>query len=86
MKKKKFLSVALVAAMTATLLAGCGSGNSGDGGNAGNPGSGSAKGGKVHINVYRDCFNLPSPDSAQIKKVEDAFLIKKGEQLSVSSP
>jgi len=86
MKKKKFLSVALVAAMTATLMAGCGS--SSDGGNdGGNKGGATTGGQKVHINVYRDCFNLASSDTAQVKKVEDAinkYLDEKGANVEIS--
>lgn len=32
-----------------------------------------ASGDKVHINVYRACFNVGSPDSAQVAKVQDAI-------------
>lgn len=88
MKKKKFLSVALVAAMSASMLAGCGS-NAGDGGsgsgNSGNGGGGSN--GKVHINVYRACFNLAAADTAQVKKVENAinaYLDEKGKNIEIS--
>ena len=82
MKKKKFLSVALVAAMTASLLAGCGSGGSGDSGNGG-----SGSNGKVHINVYRAIFNLGQADEDQVKKVQDAinaYLDEKGKNIEIS--
>ena len=73
MKNKKFISVVLVAAMSAALLAGCGSG-SGDNGNGGNGGnSGNNAGGKQTIRLFRDCFNLGTPDSAEVKKVENAI-------------
>ena len=89
MKKKKFLSVALVAAMTASLLAGCGSGGSGDsgnGGNAGGNGGNAGSGDKVHINVYRATFNLAAADTNQVKKVEDAinaYLDEKGTNIEI---
>jgi len=87
MKKKKFLSVALVAAMTATLMAGCGSSSDSGNGGSSNKDGGAASGQKVHINVYRDCFNLASSDTAQVKKVEDAinkYLNEKGANVEIS--
>lgn len=75
MKFKKFLAVVLTAAMAASMLTGCGSkdqgtsGNSGNSGNAGNTGSD----GVVNINVTRACFNVGTPDAAQVQKVEDAI-------------
>jgi len=77
--KKKIFATMLVASMMAGLLAGCGStpadsGNSsgsGSGSTGGN--TGSASGDKVVINVNRNTFNLATPDSAQVKKVEDAI-------------
>jgi len=72
--KKKVLSTMLVAAMAASLLAGCGeSGNAG----SGSTGSGSAstpagsKGTKT-IRMMRACFNTV-PDSARTQEVEDAI-------------
>ncbi len=70
----------LVASMMAGLLAGCGndsgaagSGESGAGG-AGSTGTESnVSGDKVEINVTRATFNLATPDSAQVQKVEDAI-------------
>lgn len=75
--KKKIFATMLVASMMAGLLAGCGStpadsGNSsGSGSTGGN--TGSVSGDKVVINVNRNTFNLATPDSAQVKKVEDAI-------------
>lgn len=75
--KKKIFATMLVASMMAGLLAGCGStpadsGNSSGSGSAGGN-TGSASGDKVVINVNRNTFNLATPDSAQVKKVEDAI-------------
>ena len=88
MKNKKFISVVLVAAMSAALLAGCGSG-SGDNGNNGNNTNNisSNAGGKVTIRLFRDCFNLGTPDSAEVKKVENAinkYLEEKGKNYNVA--
>ena len=88
MKNKKFISLVLVAAMSAALLAGCGSG-SGDNGNNGNNAnnSNSNAGGKVTIRLFRDCFNLGTPDSAEVKKVENAinkYLEEKGKNYNVA--
>jgi len=102
MKHKKFLSVVLVAAMTTAMLAGCtngGNGGNGDAGNAGDGGNGgstttttttttTSDGDKVHINVYRACFNLANGgDTAQVKKVEDAinsYLAEKGKNIEIT--
>lgn len=82
---KKILAAALVASLSATLLAGCGSdaGSSNSGSTGSNSGStstgstgsdaGSASGDKVKINVYRDSFNVATPDGAEVKAVEDAI-------------
>lgn len=77
--KKKIFATMLVASMMAGLLAGCGS-TPADSGNSSGSGSGSAGGNtsgttgdKVVINVNRNTFNLATPDSAQVKKVEDAI-------------
>lgn len=79
----------LVASMMAGLLAGCGdnsgSANSGADSNGGsnvessaagsedNGGSTTPSGDVVEINVTRATFNLATPDSAQVQKVEDAI-------------
>lgn len=79
--KKKIFATMLVASMMAGLLAGCGS-TPADSGNSSGSGSGSGSAGgntsgttgdKVVINVNRNTFNLATPDSAQVKKVEDAI-------------
>lgn len=79
MKIKKLLALALAGAMTATLLAGCGSSSSDTGSSTGSTSTGSsstadtsASGDMVTINVTRATFNLATPDSAQVQKVEDA--------------
>lgn len=80
--KKKIFATMLVASMMAGLLAGCGSTPGGEGNSGGNAGGGNAGGGnaggaasgdKVVINVTRNTFNLATPDSAQVQKVEDAI-------------
>lgn len=63
--KKKIFATMLVASMMAGLLAGCGS-TPANGGNT-------TADGKVVINVTRCTFNLATPDSAQVQKVEDAI-------------
>lgn len=63
---KKVLSALLVATMGVSMLTGCGSGSGSEQG-------GKTDDGKVVINVTRACFNLGNPDSAQVKKVEDAI-------------
>lgn len=62
--KKKLLSALLVTAMAAGMLTGCG--------NSASSGS-TTEDGKVVINVTRATFNLATPDSDQVKKVEDAI-------------
>lgn len=64
--KKKILSTLLVASMAAGLMTGCGN-------TASSGGATPTEDGKVVINVTRATFNLATPDSAQVKKVEDAI-------------
>lgn len=82
--KRKIFATMLVASMMAGLLAGCGddSGSAGSNGSsaaessaAGSESNGgsSASGDVVEINVTRATFNLATPDSAQVQKVEDAI-------------
>ena len=75
MKFKKFLAVVLTAAMAASMLTGCGSKDQGTSGNSGNSGNAGSTGsdGVVNINVTRACFNVGTPDAAQVQKVEDAI-------------
>lgn len=89
MKIKKLLALVLAGAMTATLLVGCGndSGDSGQSSSTGNDtqqsttgssgadstGGDTASGDYVTINVTRNTFNLATPDSAQVQKVQDAI-------------
>lgn len=87
MKKKKVLSLVLVAAMTAALMAGCGSDNGGSSNNGGstNNGGGST-GSKVTVRIVRDNFNNGAIDDAQEKKVQDAinkYLADKGANFDV---
>ena len=63
--KKKILSTLLVATMAAGLMTGCG--------NTASSATPKTDDGKVIINVTRATFNLATPDSAQVKKVEDAI-------------
>ncbi len=62
--KKKLLSALLVTAMAAGMLTGCGNSASSNS---------TTEDGKVVINVTRATFNLATPDSSQVKKVEDAI-------------
>ena len=39
--------------------------------------------GKTHINVYRCTFNLATPDSAQVQKVQDAINDYIGDKIGV---
>ncbi len=94
--KKKILSSLLVAAMAATMLAGCGgttteTGSTGDNGSTGSTETTStstgdttaASGDLTNINVMRCCFNLATPDQAQVKKVEDAINAYIGDKIGV---
>lgn len=63
--KKKLLSTLLVTAMAAGMLTGCG--------NTASSSTTKTDDGKVVINVTRATFNLATPDSNQVKKVEDAI-------------
>lgn len=67
MKRKKMIAIALVAAMTATALTGCGGSSDKE------TSSNGADGDCVTINVTRACFNLANPDTAQVQKVQDAI-------------
>lgn len=87
MKIKKLLALILAGAMTATLLVGCGNDNTSTSNNDPAPStttpsdSGSSDGGTapvasgdvVTINLTRNTFNLATPDSAQVQKVQDAI-------------
>ncbi|MBR4344425.1 MAG: ABC transporter substrate-binding protein [Lachnospiraceae bacterium] len=79
---KKLVALLLVAVMAVSVLAGCSkeenkgsdatttpatTNNDGNSGNSGNTSTGAP----VKISLYRDTFNLESPDSAQLKKVQD---------------
>lgn len=87
MKIKKLLALVLAGAMTATLLVGCGGSSttttadtaaetttdSADTTTADTTeATTEASGDLVNINVTRATFNLASPDSAQVQKVQDA--------------
>lgn len=72
--KKKVLSALLVAAMSATMLAGCTNG-------------GSSKGDDNVVNIYRCTYNLGNVDQDQVQKVEDAInaaLKAKGSSVQVN--
>ena len=60
---KKALSASMVAVLSASMLTGCG----------GQKTETTTADGAVKINVTRATFNLATPDSAQVKKVEDAI-------------
>lgn len=78
---KKLLSAVLVSAMSVSLLAGCG--GSAATTEAAAPAAeatdetaapaAEASGDAVNINITRACFNLATPDSAQVTKVQDAI-------------
>lgn len=82
MKCKKLMALALTTAMAATTLAGCGS-SAADTTTSTETGtttateastaSTTADGDYVTINVTRATFNLATPDSAQVQKVQDAI-------------
>lgn len=71
MKNKKALALALAGAMTATMLAGCG--GSDNNAASGAASAGGASGDVVTIDITRNSFNVANPDSAQVKKVQDAI-------------
>lgn len=77
MKCKKMIATALVAAMTATTLAGCGGSSDKEVATSNGANGGSVTNGAdedcVTINVTRACFNLANPDTAQVQKVQDAI-------------
>ena len=50
---------------------------------ADNSGDAAASGDKTHINVYRCTFNLATPDSAQVQKVQDAINDYIGDKIGV---
>jgi putative aldouronate transport system substrate-binding protein len=81
-KMKKQLALLLTGAMAASMLAGCGGSSSSDtSSSSSNSGSStttsssssSSSSDAVNINVYRCTFNLATPDSAQVQKVQDAI-------------
>ncbi len=77
MKFKKFFALVLTAAMAASMLTACGSNDAGTGSSTGSTGSSTTAtttaDGLVNINVTRACFNLGTPDAAEVQKVEDAI-------------
>ncbi len=84
MKIKKLMALVLAGAMTATMLAGCGSSDSASTDAAKtdttettasttDAADTAASGDLVTINVTRNTFNLANPDSEQVQKVEDAI-------------
>lgn len=85
MKFKKVMATALTTAMAVGMLAGCGSSSdSTDAGSAATESSSAAASSDagssdassddvVTINITRACFNLATPNSDQIQKVEDAI-------------
>lgn len=81
MKCKKLMALALTTAMAATTLTGCGSSStettttSTESSTTTEAGAASttADGDYVTINVTRATFNLATPDSAQVQKVQDAI-------------
>lgn len=75
--KKKILSTLLVASMAAGLMTGCGNAASSSGATP------KTDDGKVVINVTRATFNLATPDSAQVKKVEDAINVYIADKINV---
>ena len=94
--KKKIFSTLLAAAMAASMLAGCGStatdtgSTSTDGGSTtttttttDDGGAAATTGDLTNINVMRCCFNLATPDQAQVKKVEDAINAYIGDKIGV---
>ena len=85
---KKLLSVALATAMTATMLVGCGNSAATESAATGDTTAATteaaadtteaaadtaATGDKVVINVYRDSFNIASPDSAEVEAIQNAI-------------
>jgi putative aldouronate transport system substrate-binding protein len=88
MKKKatkKLMATAVAAAMTVSMLTGCASagtnastaassstGSSSTSSESSDTGTASS-GEKTKISIYRCTYNLASPDSAQVKKVQDAI-------------
>ena len=73
--KKKLLSTLLVTAMAAGMLTGCG--------NTASSSTPKTDDGKVVINVTRATFNLATPDSNQVKKVEDAINAYSADKINV---
>ena len=83
--KKKVISAIMVTVMTASLLIGCGGNTSTTDTPASDTSSGTttetadasgdaaASGDAVTISLYRCTFNLATPDSDQVQKVEDAI-------------
>lgn len=71
MKRKKLIATALISAMAATALTGCG-GSNGSASETNAPSTGADENG-VTINVMRASFNLATPDTEQIQKVENAI-------------
>ncbi len=69
---KKVVSTAMACAMSATLLAGCGSGSTTQVSEGSTPLAASSDG-VVTINLTRCTFNLANPDTAQVQKVQDAI-------------
>ena len=81
---KKMLSATLVTAMTASMLAGCGDASTGSNTSGeGEKQETTTEDGKTVISLYRDTFNLASPDSAEVQAVEDAINEYIGDKIDV---
>lgn len=89
-KIAKLMSVALAAAMAASMMSGCGNSSSeqtdskstGSASDA-ESSSGDSSDGKININIARATFNLADPDSEQVQKVQDAINEYIGDKINV---
>ena len=83
MKKKQLLSCALITAMTASLITGCGSTGSASSAQNNSQSDSASADGMTEISIYRATFNLANSDQTEVTKIQDAINDYIGDKIHV---